>query len=361
MNIERWRAYAYKTVSVAGLIALVYIGVKFLLPLALPFLLAWGVAFAMRPVAMWAHRKLHLPVKLCRVATALLLLIALLGVLGCLLTLLGAQLWRFVSGLSEGDALASIAEFLLDPLGGVLSRVEGLEALSARLAEAAANILHECIAAVASLIPAVVGAVPQIFLFCVVTVIATVYISFDLDCVNQAVLSLLPQAVRARVVRFKTRFFSGVWPYVRSYLVLMLLTFAIMTIGLVILGSEYALLLAVIIALLDPLPVIGVGTILIPWSLFQLFFGDTAFGIGLLVLYIVHEIFRQIAEPRILGRSMGLHPLLTLVLLYVGYSLLGVLGLLLLPVLTVSLHVVLSGKQTREKTVAHEEQQPPTP
>ena len=362
MNSEKWRVYAYKTISIVGLCALVFVGVKYLLPLALPFVIAWGVAFAMRPVAMFLHRKTRIPVRLCRVLSSVLLVLGLLGGVLCLVILLGAQLWRFISGLSEGDALTGIMEFLLDPLGGVFSRVEGLEGLSERLAEAASGVLHEFIAAVASALPAIVGAVPKIFLFSIVTVIATVYISYDLERVNRMALSLLPERMRARALDFKARFFSGVWPYVRSYLILMLLTFAIITLGLAILGSEYALLLGVIIALLDPLPVIGVGTVLVPWSLFHLFFGDTAFGIGLLVLYIVHEIFRQVAEPRILGKSMGIHPLITLVLLYVGYSLLGVLGLLLLPLVTVSIHVVLSSRKPssgKEKTVAHEGSEPP--
>ncbi len=348
MKAEKWREYAYKTISIAGLCALIYVAVRYGLVLALPFLLAWAVAFAMRPVAAFFHRSTHLSLRLCRVFSSLLFILLLLGGVLCLVILLGAQLWRFLSGISEGD-LSAIVDFLLDPLGGAFSHMEGMEALSKRLAEAADNVFHEGISAVASAIAAIVGAVPRIFLFSIVTVIATVYISYDLERVNHLLLSLLNPSARQAVRTFLSRFCGGVWPYVRSYLILMLLTFFIMTVGLVMIGSEYALLLAVIIALVDPLPIVGVGTVLIPWSLFHLFFGNTGFGIGLLVLYVIHEIFRQVAEPRILGKSMGIHPLLTLVLLYVGYSLLGLLGLLLLPVLTVGLQVFLTSFADRQK------------
>jgi predicted PurR-regulated permease PerM len=93
-----------------------------------------------------------------------------------------------------------------------------------------------------------------------------------------------------------------------------------------------ALFLALIISLLDILPLIGVGTVILPWGIFQILFGSVAEGIGLIVLLIVHEVVRQFAEPKIVGKSLGLHPIISLVLLYVGYSLFGFAGLLLTPV-----------------------------
>jgi predicted PurR-regulated permease PerM len=121
----------------------------------------------------------------------------------------------------------------------------------------------------------------------------------------------------------------------------MLLTFSIMLFGFVILGVRYSLLIAVIVALLDVLPVIGVGTVLVPWSVWCLLVGDVRLGVGLIILFATNEIIRQFAEPKIIGKHLGIHPLVTLILLYVGYSLMGLFGLFLLPVVTVIVNAAL--------------------
>ena len=126
----------------------------------------------------------------------------------------------------------------------------------------------------------------------------------------------------------------------------MLITFAVMLVGLVILRQPYALLLALIIAVLDLLPVIGVGTVLVPWSVYELVLGDTGVGIGLLILFAVHTFIRQFAEPKIVGKNLGVHPIVTLSLLYVGYSLFGFVGLLLVPIATVLIEVTVGKKDS---------------
>ena len=108
------------------------------------------------------------------------------------------------------------------------------------------------------------------------------------------------------------------------------------------------MLLAAVISLLDLLPVIGVGTVLVPWSIWMLMSGDGRGAVGLLILFAVNEVVRQIAEPKIFGMNLGIHPLLTLILLYVGYSLLGLVGLLLLPVVSVIVSVAVNKGKTAD-------------
>ena len=100
--------------------------------------------------------------------------------------------------------------------------------------------------------------------------------------------------------------------------------------------------------MLDLLPVIGVGSVLIPWGVWSFFAKKTPFGIGLLVLFVIHTVLRQIIEPKIVGKNLGTHPLLTLVFIYVGYSLLGIIGLLLVPVMTVLVNIAF-GKDNSAK------------
>ena len=112
----------------------------------------------------------------------------------------------------------------------------------------------------------------------------------------------------------------------------MALTFAMLLIGFWVLRVEYAFLLAFLIALADLLPVIGVGTILIPWSIVMLLQRQFYLGFGLLILFFAISLVRQVAEPKVLGKSLGLHPLLTLFATYVGFVLFGIVGMILAPI-----------------------------
>ena len=123
--------------------------------------------------------------------------------------------------------------------------------------------------------------------------------------------------------------------YLRSYFLIMLITFAVMLVGFLLLRVDYAFLFAIIVAVLDLLPIVGVGTVLVPASVFCFLSGNKALAIGLVVLFVVNEVVRQLAEPRILGKHLGIHPLLTLAAMYIGYSFFGFAGLFLLPLLVV--------------------------
>ena len=111
----------------------------------------------------------------------------------------------------------------------------------------------------------------------------------------------------------------------------MLLTFVEVFVGLLTIGTRYAFLLAAVVAIVDILPVFGAGTVLIPWAVVSLLMKDYQTGMGLLALYGVITIVRQVAEPRIVGESLGIHPLATLVAMFTGLSLFGLTGMLLGP------------------------------
>ena len=139
------------------------------------------------------------------------------------------------------------------------------------------------------------------------------------------------------MVHFKEKTTKIILKYIKSYLLIMLLTFSILLLGLTLLRIRYALLMAFVIAILDILPVIGLGAVLIPWALWSFASSNSALGIGLIILYGVAVIIRQIAEPKIVGKNLGLNPLLTIILMYIGFSLFGVIGLVLVPIGTVAL------------------------
>ncbi|MBO5879672.1 MAG: AI-2E family transporter, partial [Clostridia bacterium] len=106
-----------------------------------------------------------------------------------------------------------------------------------------------------------------------------------------------------------------------------------------------------VVAVLDLLPLIGVGTVLVPWSIFEFVLGNTGRGIGLIVLLVAHELIRQFAEPRIIGKNLGVHPIISLILLYVGYGAFGFFGILLVPLFAIVLNILLNKFSVKEKSL----------
>ncbi len=351
MRIDWQKTASILFCTVAAPVVLFAVG-KYLLPIIVPFLIAWLLALAVRPVA----RALSARTRLSYRPAAALLMLVLFAVAG---TLLALGLWRLVDELgrlarrfSTGEsALAEELLRMVDRVSDVGARVPFLNApgsdwLRESLDGMLATVLRETGARLVSFLTAIAGgfvrALPSILLFVLVTVIAAFYFALDLDRVHGFMSSLLPPwlgrrlpTLRDRVKRFAAR-------YLRAYLLIMLLTFCELLVGFTVLSVDYAFLLALALSAVDILPVLGVGTVLVPWSVVSFFMRDFRMGFGLLLLWALITVIRQILEPRIVGGTLGLHPLATLLGMYVGFRLFGIVGMLAAPAVTVAIKLALN-------------------
>lgn len=348
MNREKLQNFAYLTICGFGIAALLFLFFRYALALLLPFALAFLLVYLLRRPAESFAKRMHISARFCRMIFSLLSLLGVLGGIGFLMYAIASEAWRFVSGLSESGELQAMLSTVLRFPHGLFGNGEMAVEWEQKLSSAISTAASSALSGVLSSMTAVATAVPRILLFLLVSVVSVLYISWDLDRVITLMKRLLPPAAREHTAAFKNGFLKTVLSYIRSYGILMLMTFVLIFIGLLILRAEYAILLAALIAVLDVLPVIGVGTVLVPWSIVSFLMGNTARGVGLLVLLLAHEIMRQVAEPRILGKSLGVHPLVTLILLYAGYSLFGFVGLLLVPSVGVLIGALLNKKNASD-------------
>lgn len=319
------------------LIAAVWLTARYLLPIGLPFLLGWLVSRAAEPAVK------RLAGRGCpRWLASFLCVTGVLAVLAGLLWLLGQSV---CTGLTE---LASRLPGYLASLSAPLARLKRrLLILAARLpdgmAEAAGQWLEGFFAGSSGLADSVSGwllrfvtgtltSVPEIALFLLTALLSAYLISTELPRLCAGLVRLLPEARRSHLAALWARLKSALGGYVKAQVRLMGVTFLIVAAGLLILRRDYALLLSALIAVVDALPVFGVGTIMVPWGALTLLRGDTFTGLGLLAVYGAASLTRTFLEPRFLGRQIGLSPLLTLVCLYAGFRLYGILGMILLPV-----------------------------
>lgn len=331
------------TVLLLGGGLLLYLFFRYLAGVLFPFVLGWMIAMLSRSPAYWLHRKL----KIAQGKARLLLV-------GVITAALGAIFFFAVRGLfhelslvlgrfgEDGDLfLAKIKEWLLliPVLGKWLAEGQFLE-----------QGLTTLFAALPHIVATLAGILPSALLSLFVSVLAAVYFCLDLDRIHAALFRLLPQSFFAPIHNFKSSALRAALCVLRAQGILTLVAFVLLLLGFLLLDISYPLLLSAVFALLDFLPVLGVGLFLVPWGVFSLITGARGLGIGLLVLFGVIAVLRQILEVRLLGHGYGLHPLVTLLSLYAGARLLGVWGILLFPAVTLLLYeCLLRGGREREK------------
>lgn len=338
----RWAAWVVAAIG-GGVVG--WLLLRYLLPLLAPFLLAWGIALMLAPLAARMHTYTRLPRRLCSVILLLLTLLLIALLLTLAVNRLVGEIQRLLDWMGD-DGGARIAAWVgrvrdwLVALGDRLPLADellggGTDGLLSGVDEIAADMITETLTGISAAIPtriaAVLRALPGIMLFLAVTVLACFYFSLDLDRIHALLRHMLPRAFCRRLPALRRRVTGTALRWLRAYFLLLILTFFELLVGFSLLDLDYAFLPALSIAALDLLPVFGVGTVLLPWAGGCFLGGNYRLGLGLLILYGVVTVIRQIAEPRIVGESIGLHPLITLAAMYVGFRVWGLGGMLLSP------------------------------
>ncbi len=171
--------------------------------------------------------------------------------------------------------------------------------------------------------------IPNAFVYAVITVLSSYFFIADSDMIMESLKEVVPQPVVRYGSVVKKNLMRAVGGYFAAQFKIMIVVAVILTVGFLMIGIHYSLLWAILIAMLDFLPVFGTGTVLIPWAIIEFFNRQFYMGVALLVLYFVSQLVRQLIQPKIVGDSMGLPPLLTLILLYIGFRAGGVSGMIL--------------------------------
>jgi sporulation integral membrane protein YtvI len=184
---------------------------------------------------------------------------------------------------------------------------------------------------------AVTTSLPMLLVSFIIWVVASIFLTIDYQKVITFIMRQVPERHAETVELTRSLCTNTIFRLLRAYLLLMFITFIELSISFSILGVSYALLIAALVALVDILPVLGTGTILIPWAFIALIMGDFKLFIGLGITYIIITILRNILEPRVVSQQIGLNPLVTLFFMFLGLRAIGIFGMLLFPVIVMVL------------------------
>jgi len=332
-----------KKIGVTALIVLaLWLAFSFLFPFALPFVLSWVVAACLQPAVRIMSKRFGIS---RRPMAALFVTVALLGIGAVTFLLISrfiSELGGFLGVLTE-SAEGGIGDFF-DKMKSFLEKIPFLSAMGTDISNtvesAIKSIISEFSARIPSIIGRVLGALPGFFIFTVIVIMASYYFAADFDSIRENIYNMLPTAAQKRWNAFKARLMGVGAQYLKACVALAFITFAELIVGFLVLEIPYAFTLAIVIALVDMLPILGAGTVLIPWSIWEWATGDRYYAIGLFIIFIVVSVVRRFAEPRIISSGIGLSPITTLISMYIGFRLYGIGGLFLAPLFAV---LILSG------------------
>jgi sporulation integral membrane protein YtvI len=356
--------FILNTVYVLIIIGIVFVLLKYVLGYILPFVIGFALAAMFQPLIRIIQKTTRLPNKLVAIIVIFIFFTILVMLLGWLSFEVFVFLLNFFKGLPQfylntilpylENVAANISHFIknLDP-----TLVSAFQEYFDTIIGSTSAIITSVSVAVVTSITSVATRVPIIIVGLLIMIIVTFFIAVDYERIVSFIKNQMNEHTKTMMQDINGYIFQLLKKYGKSYLIIMSVTFVELTIGFTILGIPNALVIAFLIAIFDILPVLGTGGVVIPWAIFLFIDGNIALGFGMLVLYVIVTIVRNVIEPRILGGQIGLHPVLTLFAMYVGVQLIGFFGLFLAPMtlaILKSLHD--SGKITLYREPAQNQQ-----
>lgn len=301
----------------------------------MPFILGWLISLIAFPVVRFFEEKL----KVKRKAMTAVVIVAVLAAVVLLVYLLIVKLVR--EGVNFINELPDIWNTILAELNKVGANLQGVyDRMPADMQDTVDNIILEMGNYMSSMmgkieLPSfeVVGNVakqiPDIFLGVVMCLLSAYFFVADKGYMAAAAEKYIPASVRYHFDLIRRSFRNAVGGYFRAQFKIECWVYILLVIGLMILGVDYAFLVAFGIAVLDFLPVFGTGTVMVPWAIIELLSENYRMMFGLIAIWLIGQLVRQVIQPKIVGDSIGMDAIPTLFLLYIGYRVAGVLGMIL--------------------------------
>lgn len=329
-----WKVAVRLLISLLMTIAIVVIGVK-LLGFFMPFVIGWLIAAIATPLVNWLEKRLKI-VK--RLGSVLLVVIVLGLVVTGLYFLISALVTEMIHLAKDFPEIYAQLEIGLrqigDSLSGLFERLPAefqnswniaIENLDQYAGELVSKVSEPTVEAAGNF----AKRVPYYVISVAVSVMSAYFFIVQREEVLQWMKDVTPQPIQKRMTLVMENLKCAVGGYFKAQFKIMGVVFLILLVGLGFLHTAYFGLVAFLISFLDFLPFFGTGTAMIPWAIYALFTGEYKKAAALLIIYVVSQAVRQLLQPKMVGDSVGLNPLVTLILLYAGYKVNGVLGMII--------------------------------
>ena len=328
-----WKVIVSLAFSLVGTLLFLYLGYK-LLGFFMPFVIGWFIAYIASPVVNWLEKR----VKIVKKLGSVIMIVGVLAAVCFIIYFIISTLWKEISFLIQDmpgmyrdleSGLSQIGNSMEGVFGKLPDGVqEGWHTMVANFDEMMGELMSRISEPTVSAAGRFAKSIPSVLVATIVTFISAYFFIDEREDVIRWSKKVAPDALVSRMTMVIDNLKFAVGGYLKAQLKIMVVVYIILVVGFIILNIHFSFLLGLLIALLDFLPFFGTGTALIPWAIYQFFMGNYKLVVGLVILYAVTQLVRQLIQPKLVGDSMGLRPLLTLFLLYTGYKIGGVFGMI---------------------------------
>lgn len=300
-----------------------------------PFVIGWIIACIANPVVCWLDKKLKIQKKLGSALIIVVVIAAVIGLAYLIISMLVREIGSWIVSLPVVfDSVVTEMKELSESLSGVLKMLpKGIRNAGTSFMENLGNALGGLAADLSeptmSLAGDVAKQIPSIIIGAFMVILSAYFFVADREAVLSWVKKVTPEPIYTRASSALSYFKFAVGGYFIAQFKIMAVVSTILFIGLSLLKVEYAIVLAILIGLLDFLPFFGTGTAFVPWCIYTVLTGNYMRALFLLIIYVTTQVVRQLIQPKLVGDEVGLKPLPTLLLIYVGYKLGGFLWMIL--------------------------------
>ncbi|AJA48449.1 sporulation integral membrane protein [Clostridium pasteurianum DSM 525 = ATCC 6013] len=336
MNTERQKNFIIKLAYILVIAALIFVILKYVIPLFMPFIIGFFIALILKPIINFISKK----IKIKRVKISAVVLIVFYLLFFLIISMFGVKIYTYTK-----EMFYNLPQFYVNTIEPVLNDVviwlrKTAPQMDIWIANSFESINDSILSFVKSMsstvmkaIMSVAGGIPSFFIRFLFTIVASFFFTIDYSKITKFILMQFSEKNQNIILNVKKNGVDTIFKFIRAYAILIMITFIELSIGLTILKIPNSILFAALIAIIDILPILGTGGVLLPWAAICIITGNVGLAIGLVVLYLVVLVIRQTLEPKVVGNQIGLHPLVTLMCMFVGAQLFGFIGLFLLPIL----------------------------
>lgn len=348
-EVSYWKTAISLLFSLGATVLTIYLGVKGILYF-MPFVVGWFISAIASPLVKMLEKRL----KIVRKISSAMIIVIVLGLIVLLIYLLGARLWYL--GVDMLDTLPEYYALLEADFQQAWKNVEGIfatmpPAVGNAVQTFGDNIdlyLGQVVTSLSEPTVSVAGniasSIPSMLINIIITIVSAYFFTADRDGVLLFAKKVTPQSIQARMEIVTDNFKHAIGGYFKAQFKIMGVIFVVLAVLLSLMDVHLAILVAILIASLDFFPILGTGTVLIPWAIFEVVIADYKRAIMLLIIYVITLALHQFLQPKFVADSIGMNPLVTLVCLYIGYDVGSVLGMIIMiPIGLISVNLVKAG------------------
>ena len=350
--MANYKRFDFKKLYFILYIVLVLIVVYLLFKLGIflfPFTLALFFSIMTQPFSRFLEKKLKFSQKIATIVSIVLFLVIFLGFISLSALRLSGEIYKLSINLNKYSKEAqSLWNTAIDKIYSLLGYFP--EGFDEQVKNSINGFIRMGTSKLGSFINSLINfitSIPTIILYICITILSTFFISLDKNKIMAFLEQQFPESWIKKVYNIKREMFNVLGSYIRAQIILMTICFFELLISFNILSFlnfnlQYPLIFSIVICIIDALPILGAGAVLLPWSLISFVTGDINLGLALLVIYFLVLSVRQMLEPKLISQNLGVHPLVTLISMYSGFKFFGVIGFLIGPVVMIILKNVFS-------------------